>query len=177
MLCKCLQLTLTRTRTPNYWIYASCRTSHTTRDRGFDDPHRKKHYPSMDESRPYHEVRMLPCCTFRLLTIPLGYSVASDTKLDERMNGSNTSLPEAVKPGYDADVVEKVDQTLVGDIPVGCTEYSSSFQVNEYIATSVLPDLRRLLVDNDKVLTACTSIAYNIINPSLKGKTRCVTCL
>ncbi|EPT03457.1 hypothetical protein FOMPIDRAFT_1058702 [Fomitopsis schrenkii] len=77
--------------------------------------------------------------------------IASDTKLDEKMNGSSTSLPEAVKPGYDTDVVEKV---------------------NEYIAKNVLPDIRRLLVDNDKVLAACSSIAYNIINPSLKGKTR-----
>ncbi|TFY63318.1 hypothetical protein EVJ58_g3324 [Rhodofomes roseus] len=50
-----------------------------------------------------------------------------DTKLDEKMNASNTSLPDAVKPGYGTDVVEQA---------------------------------------------TCNSIAYNIINPSLKGKTR-----
>ncbi|KZT72967.1 hypothetical protein DAEQUDRAFT_808918 [Daedalea quercina L-15889] len=77
--------------------------------------------------------------------------VASETKLDEKMNASSTSLPDAVKPGYGADVVE---------------------QVNAYIASSVLPDLRRLLIDSDKVLAVCNSIAYHIINPSLKGKTR-----
>ena len=93
------------------------------------------------------------------------------------MNGSNTSLPEAVKPGYDTDVVEKVSYTSATSVPAGCTKHSPLRQVNEYIATSVLPDLRRLLVDNDKVLTACTSVAYNVINPSLKGKTRYVSCM
>lgn len=47
--------------------------------------------------------------------ILLRYSVASDTKLDEMMNGSSTSLPEAVKPVYDTDVVEKVGGLCFSD--------------------------------------------------------------
>lgn len=66
------------------------------------------------------------------------------------------------------------DRISVTNILVGYTERPPLHQVNEYIAKNVLPDIRRLLVDNDKVLAACSSIAYNIINPSLKGKTRCV---
>ncbi|PCH34091.1 hypothetical protein WOLCODRAFT_61246 [Wolfiporia cocos MD-104 SS10] len=72
-------------------------------------------------------------------------------KLDEKMNASSTSLPDSIKPAYSADLID---------------------QINVYVASQVIPNLRKFLTENDKILTACNSIVYNIVNPSLKGKTR-----
>ncbi|GBE77521.1 hypothetical protein SCP_0103960 [Sparassis crispa] len=77
--------------------------------------------------------------------------VPSDTKYEERKNISVTSLQDTVKPNYSADVVE---------------------QINIYIATDVLPNLRRFLMEGDKILSACNNIIYSVVSPSLKGKAR-----
>ncbi|CCM03665.1 uncharacterized protein FIBRA_05809 [Fibroporia radiculosa] len=77
--------------------------------------------------------------------------VVSDTKLDEKMNSSSTSLPDSVKPSYGTDAVEKV---------------------NLYIASSVVPNLRKFLSEGDKILAVCNTIVYNIVSPTLKSKTR-----
>jgi hypothetical protein len=47
-------------------------------------------------------------------------------------------------------------------------------QIVRYIATDVLPNLRQLLLDNDKTLTACNNIVYYIVNPAMKSRTRYV---
>lgn len=75
----------------------------------------------------------------------------SDTKLDEKMNASSTSLSESSKPAYGIDLIE---------------------QVNLYIASSMLPNMRKFLVEGDKIVSACNSVVYNVVNPALKGKTR-----
>lgn len=62
-------------------------------------------------------------------------------------------LPEGAKSSYGGDVAQ---------------------QVNVYIASDALPSLRKFLVDSDKILAACNQIVYNIVNPALKGKARCV---
>jgi hypothetical protein len=43
-------------------------------------------------------------------------------------------------------------------------------QINEYITTKCLPNLRRFLVDNDKVTTLCSNMVYYIINPAMKAR-------
>jgi hypothetical protein len=48
-------------------------------------------------------------------------------------------------------------------------------QVTLYIAQQVVPNMRRFLMDNDKVLTLCVNLVYYIVTPSLKGKARLVT--
>ncbi|KAH9858301.1 Dopey, N-terminal-domain-containing protein [Lenzites betulinus] len=75
-----------------------------------------------------------------------------ETKVEEK-NASSVSLPlpEATKVNYGADVQQ---------------------QVNSYIASDALPNLRKFLVDSDKILAACNQIVYNIVNPALKGKAR-----
>ncbi|KAJ6523556.1 Dopey, N-terminal-domain-containing protein [Mycena capillaripes] len=48
------------------------------------------------------------------------------------------------------------------------TELAS--QVNLFIASTAMPSLRRFLMDNDKVVAACTNIVYYIVGPAMKGK-------
>ncbi|KAI1794036.1 Dopey, N-terminal-domain-containing protein [Ganoderma leucocontextum] len=76
----------------------------------------------------------------------------TEAKLDEN-NASSTSLPlpDSAKATYSTDVVQ---------------------QVNSYIASDALPNLRKFLVDSDKILAACNQIVYNIVTPALKGKSR-----
>jgi len=45
-------------------------------------------------------------------------------------------------------------------------------QVTQYIAQQVIPNMRRFLMDNDKVLASCINMVYYIVTPSLKGKSR-----
>ncbi|KAL0565831.1 hypothetical protein V5O48_016193, partial [Marasmius crinis-equi] len=42
----------------------------------------------------------------------------------------------------------------------------------EYLPSSVVPNLRRFLVENDKVATSCSNITYYVVSPSLKGKAK-----
>lgn len=46
------------------------------------------------------------------------------------------------------------------------------FLITSFIAKSVIPNLRRFLLENDKVIAACNNIVYYIINPAMRGKTR-----
>ena len=45
-------------------------------------------------------------------------------------------------------------------------------QIISFVAISVLPNLKRLLMENDKVINACNNIVYYIVNPTTRGKTR-----
>ncbi|KAK0199079.1 Dopey, N-terminal-domain-containing protein [Armillaria mellea] len=75
----------------------------------------------------------------------------NEAKIDEKLNSSSTSLtPETPKPASNEVVI----------------------QINDFIAKTILPNLRRFLVDNDKVAGACSNIVYYIVNPAMKGKTK-----
>ncbi|KAI0756510.1 Dopey, N-terminal-domain-containing protein [Daedaleopsis nitida] len=78
---------------------------------------------------------------------------ASEVVKTDEKNASSMSLPlpDNVKVTYGTDVVQ---------------------QVNSYIASDALPNIRKFLIDSDKILTACNQIVYNIVNPALKGKAR-----
>jgi len=45
-------------------------------------------------------------------------------------------------------------------------------QIISFVAISALPNLKRLLMENDKVISACNNILYYIVNPTTRGKTR-----
>lgn len=45
-------------------------------------------------------------------------------------------------------------------------------QIIFFIASSALPNLRRFLLENDKVISTCSNIIYYIVNPAMRGKTR-----
>ncbi|KAJ3774387.1 Dopey, N-terminal-domain-containing protein [Lentinula raphanica] len=74
------------------------------------------------------------------------------TKIDEKLNASTTSFtPDTPKPGAANEV---------------------AVQINDFIATVAIPNMRRILMDNDKISSACANIVYYIISPALKGKTK-----
>ncbi|TCD67610.1 hypothetical protein EIP91_012242 [Steccherinum ochraceum] len=72
-------------------------------------------------------------------------------KFDEKLNASSSSLPDALKPAWGLEVVDRV---------------------NIYIASDVIPNLRKFLADSDKVLAVCSSIVSSIVNPAMKGRSR-----
>ncbi|KAG7099897.1 hypothetical protein E1B28_001698 [Marasmius oreades] len=79
-------------------------------------------------------------------------ALRGETKLDEKLNVTTPSLTvDAAKPGPPLDLVS---------------------QITDFLALSVLPSLRRFLVDTDKVSTSCTNIAYYVVSPCLRGKLR-----
>lgn len=47
-----------------------------------------------------------------------------------------------------------------------------SEQIVDFVATTVVPSLRKFLMDNDRVASACSNIVYYILNPALKAKPR-----
>ncbi|KAJ8084790.1 hypothetical protein PM082_003567 [Marasmius tenuissimus] len=73
-------------------------------------------------------------------------------KVDEKMNASSASLgADPAKSGTPVDIVS---------------------QIIEYLASNAVPNLRRFLVESDKVATSCSNIAYYVVTPSLKGKAK-----
>ncbi|KAF8665364.1 hypothetical protein AX16_000383 [Volvariella volvacea WC 439] len=77
-----------------------------------------------------------------------------DLKIDEKMDASTLSLPTVETP-------VKVN-----------TEVDLITQINQFLATTGIPNLRRFFTDNDKVASACSNIVYYIIGPAMKGKAR-----
>ncbi|KAG8988872.1 hypothetical protein FRB90_002518 [Tulasnella sp. 427] len=77
--------------------------------------------------------------------------VQSDAALNEKSDGA--SLP-----------VEDSQRTLSGPDLID--------QINDFLATRLLPNIRRFLTDSDKVLAICNNIVYYIVAPSMKTKTR-----
>ncbi|KAH7907786.1 Dopey, N-terminal-domain-containing protein, partial [Hygrophoropsis aurantiaca] len=75
----------------------------------------------------------------------------SEIKIDEKLNSSSTSLQDTTKPVWNA------------ELPV---------QICLFIASTILPNLRKFLMDSDKITSACSNIVYYIINPSIKLKAR-----
>ncbi|EJC98757.1 uncharacterized protein FOMMEDRAFT_170958 [Fomitiporia mediterranea MF3/22] len=43
-------------------------------------------------------------------------------------------------------------------------------RINQYLAVDVLPNLRRFLIENDKILAACNNIVYYVLNPVLRSR-------
>ncbi|KAF9056037.1 Dopey, N-terminal-domain-containing protein [Panaeolus papilionaceus] len=44
--------------------------------------------------------------------------------------------------------------------------------ITSFVATSALPNLRKILIENDRVVNACNNIVYYVVNPAMRGKTR-----
>ncbi|KAH7930453.1 hypothetical protein BV22DRAFT_1000727 [Leucogyrophana mollusca] len=84
----------------------------------------------------------------RASPVPRG---VSDLKLDEKLNSSSTSLQDTAKPAWSAELPS---------------------QICLFIAEAALPNMRKFLMDNDKVASACSNIIYYIVNPTIKLKAR-----
>ncbi|KAI5833359.1 hypothetical protein K523DRAFT_343112 [Schizophyllum commune Tattone D] len=75
-----------------------------------------------------------------------------DTKIDEKANASTISLNNEVAKA-----------TAPNELIV---------EITQYLASTALPNLRRYLLDNDKVVSACNNITYYIVSPATKGRAR-----
>ncbi|KAH6916730.1 Dopey, N-terminal-domain-containing protein [Coprinopsis sp. MPI-PUGE-AT-0042] len=92
------------------------------------------------------------------------------TVKDGATNGKDSPLPR-IDPK--ATVDEKMDMS--GSLTLDNAKGESVellTQVTSFVAASVLPNLRRFLLENDKVISACSNIVYYVVNPALRGKTR-----
>ncbi|KAF8131645.1 Dopey, N-terminal-domain-containing protein [Boletus edulis] len=80
-----------------------------------------------------------------------GENIADLRTTNEKANSSAVSLQDNSKP------------TWGNELPS---------QIIDFVATTVVPNLRKFLVDNDRVASACSHIVYYILNPALKAKSR-----
>jgi hypothetical protein len=71
--------------------------------------------------------------------------------IDEKFNVSSSSLAESSKVQNSVDLVD---------------------QVNTYLASDVIPNMRKFLVEADKVSAACSSIVSIAITPALKSRAK-----
>ncbi|KAG8219398.1 Dopey, N-terminal-domain-containing protein [Butyriboletus roseoflavus] len=75
----------------------------------------------------------------------------TDLKVNEKANSSAVSLQDNARP------------TWGNELPS---------QILDFVATTAVPNLRKFLVDNDRIASSCSNIVYYIINPALKAKSR-----
>ncbi|KAI0803164.1 Dopey, N-terminal-domain-containing protein [Irpex lacteus] len=71
--------------------------------------------------------------------------------IDEKMNTSSSSLVEGAKSSASLDIAD---------------------QVNSYLASDVIPNIRKFLVEGDKVAATCTSIISTVVTPALKSRAK-----
>ncbi|KAG6817586.1 hypothetical protein H0H87_006963 [Tephrocybe sp. NHM501043] len=74
-----------------------------------------------------------------------------DIKNDEKQDASTLVPPDSAKSGASTELIS---------------------QINDFVASSVLPNLRKFLIDNDKILSACNNIVYYVVNPAMRGRTK-----
>lgn len=67
------------------------------------------------------------------------------------MNTSSSSLVEGAKSSASLDIAD---------------------QVNSYLASDVIPNIRKFLVEGDKVAATCTSIISTVVTPTLKSRAK-----
>ncbi|KDQ15544.1 hypothetical protein BOTBODRAFT_65254 [Botryobasidium botryosum FD-172 SS1] len=79
---------------------------------------------------------------------PLPRSHTEQAPIDDK--GEGASMDDSLKPAWGDDLID---------------------QIQEFIATRVLPNVRRVLLEGDKIASVCTNIAYYIVNPAMKSKT------
>ncbi|KAI0348103.1 hypothetical protein BDW22DRAFT_1350250 [Trametopsis cervina] len=71
--------------------------------------------------------------------------------IDEKMNASSASLIDGSKSIGPVDAVE---------------------QVNAYLASDVIPNMRKFLVEGDRISAACSSIVSAAVSPALKSRAK-----
>ncbi|KXN85691.1 Protein dopey [Leucoagaricus sp. SymC.cos] len=70
------------------------------------------------------------------------------------------------------DPSDSVPSLPVPDMAKQTNSFEYISQITQFVASSALPNLRRFLVDNDKIANICGNIIYYIVTPALKGRTR-----
>ena len=89
---------------------------------------------------------------------------ASDSKLNEKISAGPPSSQEL------SGAPELVLQVRM--FPSVASLLLKRVQINQFTGSTALPNLRKFLVDNDKVAAACANIVYYILNPAMKSKSK-----
>ena len=95
--------------------------------------------------------------------------MASDSKLDEKFNAGTEASAETSQQAVVVDINEQVSCPFLYSSLVQFLYYLI-LQICLFVANEALPQLRRFLIDSDKIATACNNVIYYIVNPSLRSK-------
>ncbi|KAF9011155.1 Dopey, N-terminal-domain-containing protein [Cyathus striatus] len=109
------------------------------------------------------------CVLFVGRTFDQGSWIRRSTKESLATNGRESPISRVDSKGEEK--LESSSVSLGLDTPKAALSEAVT-QIVSFVATSTLPNLRKFLVDNDKISTACSNIVYYIVNPALRGKTR-----
>ncbi|PPQ99509.1 hypothetical protein CVT24_005299 [Panaeolus cyanescens] len=93
-----------------------------------------------------------------------GSWIRRTTKDSVTNGGRDSPAPRSV------DEKPEVSSAVIESVRPGSLETTS--QITSFVATSALPNIRKILVENDRVINACNNIVYYIVNPAMRGKTR-----
>ncbi|KAG5340493.1 hypothetical protein C0989_001400 [Termitomyces sp. Mn162] len=98
-----------------------------------------------------------------------GSWIRRTTKESLTNNGRNSPIPVQDyknEERQDVNTLVPSDPAKSGD----STELIS--KINDFVASSVLPNLRKFSMDNDKIISACSNIIYYVVNPAMRGRAR-----
>ncbi|KAG8881950.1 hypothetical protein FRB98_004046 [Tulasnella sp. 332] len=97
--------------------------------------------------------------------------VASEVALNEKPDSPVVLVDDSPKLLPGPDLIDQVSPPdwkycvlLQSDDPIP--------KINSFLATKLLPDLRRFLLDPDRVLTLCTNIVYYVVSPAIRSKAK-----
>jgi len=90
-----------------------------------------------------------------------------DERTDLSESASSLVAPEAPKQTGSLENVSQVTTSIVTNGPL-----SDPAQITQFIASASLPNLRKFLLDTDKVASICANIIYYIVTPALRGRSR-----
>ncbi|KAG9123031.1 hypothetical protein FRC07_000333 [Ceratobasidium sp. 392] len=51
-------------------------------------------------------------------------------------------------------------------------EFDMADEINLFFAQRLIPNLRKFMVENDKVIAVCTNIVYYVVNPAIRAKSK-----
>ncbi|QRW09045.1 hypothetical protein RhiLY_08044 [Ceratobasidium sp. AG-Ba] len=51
-------------------------------------------------------------------------------------------------------------------------EFDTSDEINLFLARRLIPNLRKFMAENDKVIAVCTNIVYYVVNPAIRAKSK-----
>ncbi|KAI8985936.1 Dopey, N-terminal-domain-containing protein [Pilobolus umbonatus] len=91
-------------------------------------------------------------------------------------DSSSVHTADSVDPQPSSDIVRNVSVGNVSDIEKKASWKSREDiminQINQYLSNRVIPNLRQLIGDNDKINSVLNNLVYYVIGPSLKSKSK-----
>ncbi|KAF9786711.1 Dopey, N-terminal-domain-containing protein [Thelephora terrestris] len=113
--------------------------------------------------------KLVDSCVVSVSRLDAGTWIRRTTKDTlSAVNGRDSPIPRVAS---DSKLEETFSVNPWDSKPHSETEAGEQ-QVTQYIAQHVVPNMRRFLMENDKVLASCINMVYYIVTPSLRGKAR-----